>query len=79
MLHYHRFTVKYTVESLEDPVAITKSCGPVNFSLALAGIIYQGFLLGVSSALGWECRRLPGNYRVSLERKSSPPSFYAEL
>ena len=62
---YFRFTVKYTEESLENPAAITKSCGPGNFSLALAGIIYKGCLLGVSSALGWDCRKLPGNYRVS--------------
>ena len=59
-----RFTVNYEEESLESPVIVTKSCGPLNFTLMLIGIVYAGLLLLVSSILGWGCRKLPDNFKV---------------
>ena len=59
-----RFTVNYEEESLESPVIVTKSCGPLNFTLMLIGIVYAGLLLLVSSVLGWGCRKLPDNFKV---------------
>lgn len=64
IIKFHRFTINYTEESLETPIEITKSCGPVNFTLMLISIVYAGVLLLVASVLGWDCRKLPDNFKV---------------
>lgn len=56
--------MNYEEESLEGPVIVTKSCGPLNFTLMFIGIVYAAVLLLVSSILGWGCRKLPDNFKV---------------
>ena len=48
------------------PIVVTKSCGPADFTLMLASIVYTGFLLLVASILGWDCRKLPDNFKVKV-------------
>ncbi|KAL5259414.1 hypothetical protein ACHWQZ_G009751 [Mnemiopsis leidyi] len=62
----YRFSVNYEEESLEGPVIVTKSCGPLNFTLMFIGIVYAAVLLLVSSILGWGCRKLPDNFKESM-------------
>ncbi|KAL5261170.1 hypothetical protein ACHWQZ_G007020 [Mnemiopsis leidyi] len=59
-----KFIVNYTEESLEVPIVVTKSCGPGDFTLMLASIVYTGFILLVASVLGWDCRKLPDNFKA---------------
>ena len=69
-----RFTVNYEeeIESLEghehlsNDMEVTKSCGPGNFLLMLISIAYTGALLVTSTILGWDCRKLPDNFKESM-------------
>ncbi|XP_063679824.1 uncharacterized protein LOC134815240 [Bolinopsis microptera] len=62
----YKFSINHVEESLENPIVVTKSCGPLNFTLMLISIVYAGILLLVSSMLGWDCRKLPDNFKESM-------------
>lgn len=61
-----RFKINYVEESLDDPIVVTKSCGPGSFTLMLGSIVYTGVLLLLSTVLGWDCRKIPDNFKESM-------------
>ena len=65
--HRYRFTTQYEEESLTPIIKVTKFCGPEDLRLIYVSIGYAGAQLLISTGFGWQCRKLPDNYKESMQ------------
>lgn len=72
----HRFGTYFEVsesliETVDNPgdvassYVVNKSCAPNSMTVMYISIAYSAITLLGSTALGWQCRKLPDNYKVT--------------
>ena len=63
----YRFIVKYEEESLVPTIKVTQYCGPSSLHLVYASIGFTAIQLIISTGFGWQCRKVPDNFKESIQ------------